>query len=60
MELGLHQQHSVAPGRRRQRRLTSARWWFVQMHSAADRAVEWPQATFATPVQNLLLPMGSR
>ena len=60
MELSLNPHRNVPPARRRQRRLTSARWWFDQMHSAADRGTEWPRATFAQPVQNLLLPTGSR
>lgn len=39
---------------RRQRRLTRARWWFGQMRSVVDCALDWKPAPPARPEQTHL------
>ncbi len=45
---------------RHQRRLSRARWWFEQMHTAVDRAFDWSTPPAAAPEQTNLALAGSR
>jgi hypothetical protein len=51
LELTFDGSHSFRPVIRRQRRLTSARWWFAQMHKVVDGAMDWQPATAPRPEQ---------
>jgi len=51
MELGFDGSPRVRPTMRRQRRLTRARWWFQQMRTVVNQAIDWSSAPPARPEQ---------
>jgi hypothetical protein len=56
MELSFDANRNFRPVIRRQRRLSRARWWFDQMHSVVDRAMDWQNSTSSQASQVSLIP----
>jgi hypothetical protein len=51
MELEIGKAKACTSGRRPQRRLSRANWWFQQMREVVDKAVDWQPAPPARPEQ---------
>jgi hypothetical protein len=51
MELGFNPNGNLHITMRRPRRMAGAHWWFNQMRSAVNRAVDWHTAPAAPPAQ---------
>ena len=59
LELGFNGTQARIFGRRRETRVTRARWWFAQMRAAVANAVDWPAQGRPHPEQ-ILFPGANR
>jgi hypothetical protein len=54
IEIDFTEPRILGPQRRRQPRLTPARWWFAQMRRVVDQAWDWNVGPPARPEQTYL------
>ena len=51
LELGFNGTQARILGRRREERVTRAKWWFAKMRAAVGNAMDWQEAAQPRPEQ---------